>query len=156
MKVKKNSLLNEISSAYTGMLPTDDVTILGVKYTLTLPKPEGEEWVYANTDGNTRASILANTRLPTIAVCLTAINDLVIETLFQLPDDITPEQTKYYTDNPAQLRNWRRSAILDWLREDATSTLVNALFAGYEKLLETQASTLKDAQNLVNGTPSQG
>lgn len=152
MKAKKNELLSQLASAMSGRLPSVDVNVLGTKYTLKLAASEADDWIAAQTSGMTLSAVSLNVKKPTVAVALAAINDIPVEQLFQLGDDIDANVKEQLNKDALAMRDWRRAAIMDWLKE-IDSYVVNNLYTAIMKMLDTHRESLTEAQNLSLRTP---
>lgn len=147
-KAKTHPLLASIRSSIDGKLPSTFAFIQDHKYSLQLLKPEGEEWVASNTVGTTPTAILMNVRKPTVAASLTAIDDIPVETLFQLPDSIDAATKERVLNNSDLLRDWRRSQVLDFVRNGLDGVIVEALYSAYVKMAEEHKQSLRELENL--------
>lgn len=150
--VKKHTLLSELS----GKLPETTIDVQGVRYTLRLLRPEGEDWVAMKTEGTTMTAVLGNSRNPTLAVSLTSINETPVEQLFQLPDDMDPKTKELLLSSPSDLREWRRTQVLEWIREEMDPFVVKALYEAYRELSKQHQESLKGISSFSNRTPSVG
>lgn len=152
MKAKKHPLLGQITGALSGRLPEEDVEVFDHTYRLRVLMPEAEDWVAMNTKGSTIASALFNVRKPTLACAITAIDGSPIESLFQPPDEL--ESREELMKEPRLLRDWRREQILDWLKEEVDSGVIDRLYAHYTALSTKHREALKELENFSKRTPS--
>jgi hypothetical protein len=155
MQVKKDPRLLTMAQALSGRLPEVVEEIDGRKFKLRLLKPEADDWVAANTPGSTLAAMRVNSNTPTIAAALVSIDfgdgEVPVEQLFQ-PDGANKIEKQFYDNNPAELVNWRRGQIVEFLRNDCDKITVSRLFKAYDKM-ETENSTAV-SEDFTKGTPS--
>lgn len=152
--IKRHPLLTQITSDLSGRRPRKPVEVLGHTYTLELLMPEAEDWVAANTSGMTIVAANLNTRKPTIACALTAIDDLQIEALFPFESD-DQKVREFMATNPNELRLWRRVQVLEWLKNDVDPYVVDELWNAYRKLQDEHYQEMKKLENFSKRTPLQ-
>lgn len=152
MKAKKHALLSEISGALNGRVSDETFEVLGHKYTLRLGKPEAEDWIAANTDGTSMVAMM-NVRKPTLAATLVSIDDVLMEQLFQPGDDVDASTKEYLISNTKELRTWRRGQILDWLREEVDTYVIDTLYAHYTGMSKKHKEAMQELENLSKRTP---
>lgn len=158
MSTKKlHPLLSKVSAAVSGTRPEVDVEVLGTKYKLRYPMPEGEDWATAKAQGQTSASILYSMRKPTLAVALVGIYDengvlVPVETLF-VPDPDEDGTELTLPGNEKVLRRWRREKVLEFLTENVDSAVPEQLYTAYTKMSNDHSEAMKSLTFLSRKSP---
>jgi hypothetical protein len=159
-KVKKHPLLGDITGAISERLPECTEEVAGVKYKMRRLKPEAEDWVASNTPGTTLSAAMLNIKKPTIAAALLSIDaggeegELPVEKLFMLPDEMDLDIKEQIKGDPKLMRGWRREQVLEWLREEHDSYVVDRLYEAYLKLIPTHREAIKAIEDFLKRTPS--
>lgn len=159
IKAKRHPKLEAHKAALQGRQPEVSPEILGCVYSLRYLLPEGDSWVAQKTSGNTYAAVLLNSRIPTLAASLTSVDygegdgPLPVEVLFQLPDDMDTALKEHYLQNSEILREWRRETVLDYLREEVDSYVIEKLYDAYTEMAKAHKELLKSTENLSKRIP---
>jgi len=154
-KVKKHALLSQITNAVNGNLPTVNVEIQGATYTLQLLKPEGDDWANSRTDGTNMATMILSTKKPTVAAALVSIDGIPVEQLFE-PDYgvMEADEKQILTKQPAVMRDWTRSQVFEWLREECSILVVDELYSAYSKMSSANKDEVRQLGNFSKRTIS--
>ena len=162
-KAKKHPILAGITGPLSGRLPEVTEEILGTRYKLRLLKPEAEDWVAMNTPGSTYSAALMNYRRPTVAAALVSIstvdasntwNEIPVEHLFEIPADMDIKIKEMILSDPKMLRDWRREQVLEWLREELDTVIVDRLYDTYAKMVPKHREAMKEVSDFSKGTSS--
>ena len=153
-KAKKHQILADISGALSGKLPEITVEVLGHLYILRLLKPEGDDWVAANTVGSTFAAALMNSRNPIVAASLVSIDGLPVEQLFSPDETMDARMKETLMAESKLIREWRREQVLDWVREELDPYVVGMLYDGYQKLIPQHREAMQEVGNFSKRTTS--
>jgi hypothetical protein len=163
-KAKKHPLLGQVTAALSGRLPETTVDIMGTRYKLRLLKPEAEDWVAMNTPGTTSSAALLNYRKPTLAAALVSIatfdeesgnwQEMPVEALFEIPSDMDVRAKEMLAQDPKMMRDWRRGEVLEWLREDLDTVVLDRMFDAYSKMVPLHKEAMKEVSGFSKGTPS--
>jgi len=154
LKAKRNQLLSDISGAVLGQRTSKVVPVLGHDFTLLLPLPEGEDWVANHTPGTTITAALLNSRKPSLAVAIQAIDGVSVEQLFEFPDDMEPKEKKEILDNPELFKSWLRTQVLMWLSDEVDTVMVDQLHEAYSEMVRDHKKTMEAVPNFSKRTPS--
>lgn len=146
-KTKRHQVLDAIAASLNNNLPTTTVRVLGHEYTLTVLKPEAEDWAAIRSVGGSAVAYSTTTMKPRLAAAITAIDGVPVEQLFELPSSMELNDREAIAASSRALRDWRREQLLDFLKESGDGVLVEDLFKAFADL------TVKHRKDLREGVP---